>query len=238
MQLASNHRRCALGRRSFLALTGACAAAPLAFFDSARSATTAPAQPTSEEALALLVAGNKRFAAGAPQHHLELEARRKATAGGQQPFALILSCADSRVAPEFVFDQSIGTLFVVRVAGNYAATGGVGSFEYAVEHFHSPLLVVLGHEGCGALKATLDAVRTNQIIGGDLGEVVAALRSAVVAAKSEPGDPVENAIRANIRRTVAELPRMSTLLSEAAKTGKLSIRGAEYSQTSGLVSLL
>ena len=226
-----------LKRREFLASAGAFAAYGAAT-RAAALAAPAPGQPTPLEAIQMLKDGNARFAAGTPTHHLEVEARREAGVAGQQPFALVLSCSDSRVPPEVIFDQGIGSLFVVRVAGNYATSDGIGSFEYAIAHFQSPLLLVLGHQNCGAVKAALDAVNTNQKIEGDLGVVVDGVKPAVAASANQPGDHFENAIQANIRLAIANIQKASPIVREAVAAGKLQLFGGEYALGTGKVTMV
>ena len=150
----------------------------------------------------------------------------------------MLSCSDSRVPPEVVFDQGIGSLFVVRVAGNYATSDGIGSFEYAIAHFHSPLLMVLGHANCGAVKAALDAVNYDQKIGGDLGVVVAGVKPAIYASEKQPGDHFENAIKANVRNAMANIASASPIVRKAVAEGKLQLFGGEYSLGTGKVTMV
>jgi carbonic anhydrase len=225
-----------LKRSEFLASAAALAAYGAASLPA--GAAPAAAQPTPLEALHMLQAGNARFAGGTATHHLEVEARRTAAIAGQQPFALVLSCSDSRVPPEVVFDQGIGSLFVVRVAGNYATSDGIGSFEYAIAHFHSPLLFVLGHSNCGAVKAALDAVNYNQKIGGDLGVVVAGVKPAIYASEKQPGDHFENAIKANVRNAISNIASASPIVREAVAAGKLRLVGGEYAFDTGKVTMV
>jgi len=145
------------------------------------------------DALARLKAGNLRFASGSMSAGKPTASRRAETVQGQHPFAIIVGCADSRTAPEIVFDQNIGDLFVVRTAGNLVDDYALGSIEYAVEHLGTRLVVVLGHEKCGAVQAAL--------AGGDapghIRALVRAIQPAVRAAKGQPGDPLSNAIHEN-----------------------------------------
>jgi carbonic anhydrase len=181
-----------------------------------------------------LVEGNARYAAG---KHLRLDhsARRQATAAGQNPFAIVLGCSDSRVPPEVVFDQGLGDLFTIRVAGNIADDVALGSMEYAVDHFATPLIVVLGHEKCGAVSATVDVARSGAVPGPHISSLVTAIAPAVDATKGMPGDPVENAIHANVLRVVEALKTSQPVLAVAVTAGRLQIVGAEYQLASGKV---
>ena len=158
---------------------------------------------TSEEALARLLEGNERFAAGRPEAPRRDERRRREQAEGQTPFAVVLACSDSRVPPEIVFDQGIGDLFVIRVAGNTAADDvALGSIEFGVGVLGCPLLLVLGHEGCGAVKAAFDAVAEGEHPGGHLGALVRPIMP-IVNHERDLGAVVNE----NVRRQVTELSR-------------------------------
>lgn len=129
------------------------------------------AGPTAEQAWQRLKDGNQRFAADRPEHKDLNSVRRKALTAGQHPFAIVLACADSRVPPEIIFDQGLGNLFVVRVAGNISEPFALGSIDYAVEHLHVPLVVVLGHEKCGAVTAALAADKPTGNLGRLIGDI-------------------------------------------------------------------
>jgi len=225
-----------LSRRTFLGaatvLTASLSASPL-------SAAPFAAQTVSAaEALTRLMDGNKRYAAGKTVHG-NLTARRDEVAPAQMPFAMILSCADSRVPPELIFDQTLGSLFVVRVAGNYAETGGIGSFEYAFEHFHSPLLLVLGHSSCGAVHATVDAMKTpGASAPGDIAAIVNAIMPAAKAAKQQGGDIYTAAIAQNARDNAKALAARGPILSAGTAKGTLRVSSAVYDLKTGRVSLL
>jgi carbonic anhydrase len=159
-------------------------------------------------------------------------------AGGQHPFAVTVGCADSRVSPELLFDQGLGDLFDNRVAGNIVDDLLLGSIEFAIEEFESPLIVVLGHERCGAITATIDAIRTGGTAPGHIGVIVDALRPIVEPVLSQPGDPVENAVRANVLAQVAQLAERSELIAEHVHAGELQIVGARYDLDDGRVTVL
>jgi carbonic anhydrase len=177
---------------------------------------------TAGEALERLLEGNRRFASGAAEAPRRDAQRRAEQAKGQTPFAVILGCADSRVPPEIVFDQGIGDLFTVRVAGNIAVDDvTLGSIEFGVDVLDCPLLMVLGHEHCGAVKGAIDGVST-----GYLGALVAPIVPVVDAVRGTTEDDVAAAVDENVRRQVA-------LLSSAFPN--VSVVGARYALGSGLV---
>ena len=186
-----------------------------------------------DEALKKLMQGNRRFVAAEYTHPNQSAERRSEVAKGQHPVAGILSCADSRVPPEIVFDQGMGDLFVVRVAGNMPSPNVLGSLEYAVEHLGVNLIVVLGHERCGAVDA---AVKGGQV-PGHIASLVEAIRPAVAEAKGRPGDLLDNAVRANIEMVVEQLTSKSHILAESVHEGKLKIVGARYDLDTGMVAV-
>lgn len=188
---------------------------------------------TPTDAIALLQAGNARFVAGHPQHPQQSLARRSEVANGQHPYAIILSCSDSRVPPEVIFDAGLGDLFVVRVAGNTADDAAIGSIEYGVEHLHAALIVVLGHERCGAVQAAVESADSASAAPGHLGAVLAPIAPAVQATKGMSGDPVDLAVRANIDRVVAQLKASQPVLAEEVAAGKLQIIGGRYDLDTG-----
>lgn len=188
-------------------------------------------------ALAELEAGNERFATAQMQHPDQDPARRMALADSQSPFAVVLSCSDSRLPPELIYDQGLGDLFVVRVAGNIVDPAVLGSIEYAVGHLHTPLIVVLGHQGCGAVKATIDALETHDEPHGDVAALIAAIKPAVADAVTEPGDLVTNTIRANAIRSRDEVSA-SAQLADPIADGTLQVRAGYYNLETGLVELI
>ncbi len=188
-------------------------------------------------ALEQLVAGNRRYVAGRPIH-TEHTARREENAGKQHPFAIVLSCSDSRVPPEIVFDQGIGDLFVVRVAGNVATDVGIGSIEYAVSHFASALLVVLGHTNCGAVHATVDALESGSSAPGHIKAIVDQIVPAAVATRHESGDKYLNATKANARGVASKLHATQPIIAPQVQKKQLEVASALYSLETGLVSLL
>jgi len=189
------------------------------------------------DSLAKLKTGNDRFVAGKPEHPDQSVARRSEVAKGQHPYAIILSCSDSRVPPELVFDAGLGDLFVVRVAGNTADESAIGSIEYAVEHLGATLIVVLGHERCGAVKAAVDSADATAPAPGHLPAVLEPIAPAVKQVKNFPGDTVDFAVRANVANTVEQLKTSDPVLSERLKSGKLQIVGGRYDLETGAVEL-
>jgi carbonic anhydrase len=159
-------------------------------------------------------------------------ARRTKLATSQSPYAIIVSCSDSRVGPELVFDQDLGEIFVIRTAGEVLDDPGLGSIEYAVEHLHSPLIVVLGHERCGAVSAAVAGGEAP----GHVAALVKAIQPAVQSTKGQAGDPIDIAVRANVRDVVHQLESTAPILSESVHAGHLKIVGAYYDLDTGEVS--
>ncbi len=188
---------------------------------------------TPDQALAKLIEGNQRFVARKRLNPHQDSARITEVAAGQAPFAAILSCADSRVVPEIAFDQGIGDLFVVRVAGNIAITEDIASEEYAVGVLKAPLLVVLGHERCGAVAAALKGGE----LPGVIESLVFAIQPAIKASEGEAGDRLTNAVKANVRLQVQRLQK-SSVIASALQQGKLKIVGAYYDLDTGAISLV
>lgn len=208
---------------------------------------TAPeAQPTlrpqekleSSEGLLRLLEGNERYVKWHLEHPDLNEARRVQVAQGQTPFAAIVGCADSRVPPEMLFDQGLGDLFVVRVAGNIVDTAGLGSLEYAVEHLGSTVIMVLGHEKCGAVKATIETLDTGTEAPGSIGALVTALTPAVELARGMEGDLLDNAVVSNVLLTMSQLKTASPILSHAMDLGELLVVGGRYDLDTGAVRLI
>ena len=193
------------------------------------------------EALELLQTGNRNFAAGTPQRTtIDLD-RRSELVAGQQPHAVILGCSDSRVPAEIIFDQGLGDLFVVRVAGNIAAPSLVGSVEFAAGKLGTRLVVVLGHSGCGAVTATVEALTSKSESGSpNLSSIVDHIRPSVEGLlytdlQHEPDRLIAQAIRANVQATANHLRHDSQLLENLIRNDGLLVVGAEYSLETGLV---
>jgi carbonic anhydrase len=192
------------------------------------------AAPSPDKVIADLKAGNARYVAQHPTRPHQTAARLKEVSTGQQPGATILTCADSRVPPELIFDQGLGDLFVVRVAGNVADQTETASIEYAAEHLHCPVVVVMGHQKCGAVSAAVE--------GGDapghIPSLITAIKPAVDASKGMPGDRVENAVRINVENVVKQLTSSKPILAEMVTAGHLKVVGAVYSLDTGKVDWL
>jgi carbonic anhydrase len=198
----------------------------------AAHAKPAKPAPSADQVWSDLMTGNKRFIAG-EQHRYGVVALRHKLATGQHPNVIILSCSDSRVSPELVFDQSLGDLFVVRTAGNVADPVALGSIEYAIDHIHSPLLVVMGHQQCGAVAA---ACSGEKMPSTNLDAIVDKIDPAVKKAKStNPGDLIEAAVKENVHQSASDLMANSSIVREAVRGGKLKIVEAEYELDSGKV---
>ncbi|MGY4397341.1 carbonic anhydrase [Sphingomonas sp. UYAg733] len=227
-------------RRRFLGMS-AIGWGALALDGPVLSAQSAPPKPqnvvTPNGALDLLRAGNKRYVEGTTRRH-DFAGERQALSIGQNPYAAILGCADSRIAPEFAFDSSRGDLFVVRVAGNIVSDEGLASLEYAVANLGTPLILVLGHEACGAVGAAIKSVTTDETLPGHLPGLVEALRPAVEDAQQEKGDLLANTTAANVRLTAERLSRSSLIISALVDQGRLAIHGGLYRLGTGRVDFL
>lgn len=195
----------------------------------------------AREALERLREGNRRFAANESQHSIGNEARRRELVGKQNPIAVILGCSDSRAPAEIVFDQGIGDLFVVRVAGNVVQPSLVGSVEFACSKFGTRLVVVLGHSHCGAVQATLETMRSPQErVSENIDAIAELIRPSVEAVlasdrEADADDIVEKAVRANVRASTEGLRHASEIIAGLERDSGLAIVGAEYSLETGLV---
>jgi len=187
-----------------------------------------------DAALKRLMKGNERYAEGESRRH-DFKREREALVGGQNPFAAILSCADSRIAPEYAFDAGRGDLFVCRVAGNFANEETIASMEYAVAVLNTPLIMVLGHESCGAIDATINSLRDGTTLPGRLPSIVAAIAPAVKAVSQQGGDTLGKAIRQNVIDNVAKLRSATPILGAAVEQGKLKVVGGIYRLKDGEV---
>ena len=187
-----------------------------------------------EAAWQKLVAGNARYASGKVAHPHQGAAHRAEVAAGQKPFAIVAACADSRTSPELVFDQGLGDIFVTRLAGSIVDDAALGSMEYAVDHLGASVIVVLGHERCGAVTAAFEGGKTP----GKIGAFVKPILSAVNAVKKTRNPTVEAAIDENARRTAAGLPGRSGILADKVKAGALKIVAARYDLDTGRVTLV
>ncbi|MGQ0613125.1 MAG: carbonic anhydrase [Planctomycetaceae bacterium] len=196
----------------------------------------------AREALQRLQEGNRRFVSEVRNAHaLTRQARREEVAAGQAPFAIILGCSDSRVPAEIVFDQGLGDLFVIRVAGNIVASSQVGSVEFAAERFSTRLVVVLGHSQCGAIQATLEELQqTTEHQSRNLRSIVDRIRPSVegllaTELRHDPEALVAQAVRANIRVSANHLRHGSGILEQLIQSSGLLVVGAEYSLETGVV---
>ena len=196
-------------------------------------ATPAQALPSADKVWANLVDGNKRFVSGKTRAYSVVPLRAK-LASGQQPNVIVLSCSDSRVAPELVFDQSLGDIFVVRTAGNVADPVALGSIEYAVDHIHSPLLVVMGHQKCGAVAAACSGDKMPSV---NLQAIVDKIDPAMIQAKTyaKSDDLIESTVKENVHQSAKDLLANSAIIRDAVKSGKLTVVEAEYELGSGEV---
>ncbi|MGV7216692.1 carbonic anhydrase [Bradyrhizobium sp. UFLA05-112] len=203
--------------------------------------TKTPPKPqnvvTPDAALKRLMEGNARYVDGVARRH-DFKHERGALAAGQNPYAAILSCADSRIAPEYAFDTGRGDLFVCRVAGNFAGNETIASLEYAVAVLSTPLILVLGHDSCGAVDATLKALKDNKSPPGHIPSLVEAIAPAAKAAMQQGADALDAAIRQNVIDNVAKLKSAAPILNAAAEQGKLKVVGGIYRLATGTVDLI
>ncbi|WP_426407309.1 carbonic anhydrase [Bradyrhizobium ganzhouense] len=190
-----------------------------------------------DAALKRLMDGNARYVEGVTRRH-DFKHEREALAGGQNPFAAVLSCADSRIAPEYAFDTGRGDLFVCRVAGNFAGTETIASLEYAVAVLNTPLILVLGHDACGAVDATLKALKDNTSPPGHIPSLVDAIAPAAKAAMQQGGEVLDKAIRQNVVDNVGKLKSAAPILNAAVEQGKLKIVGGIYRLATGTVDMI
>jgi carbonic anhydrase len=231
----------AVERRSLLKFGMAAAsfaAAPQAL---AKSDTKPPPKPENaispDGALNRLIQGNRRYVEGVGRRY-DFRSEREALSRGQNPFAAILSCADSRIAPEFCFDTARGDVFVCRVAGNLATDEIVASLEYAVQVLNTPLIMVLGHDACGAVDAAIKSIKDGTTLPGHLPSLVAAIKPAVDAAKNDKGDMLANTIRKNVALNVDKLKNAAPILKSFADDKKIRIVGGVYELQTGKVDLV
>jgi carbonic anhydrase len=238
----SSLRPLAPSRRAFI--LGATAAALLsAEAASAKQANkrTKPPKPQNvlspDAALERLRQGNAHYVAGLSQRH-DFKHEREALAQGQNPYAAILSCADSRIAPEYAFDSARGDLFVCRVAGNFATNETIASLEYAVAALGAPLVLVLGHDSCGAVEAVIKSLQDGTTLPGQMPSLVAGIAPAVRAAQQQGGDTLGKAIRQNVVDNVARLSSATPILSAAVENKKLRVIGGVYRLDNGRVDLI
>ena len=196
-----------------------------------------PDQPSvaPAEAISKLKEGNGRYTSGSLQHPGQTTDRRTELANVQHPFAVIVSCSDSRVPPEIVFDQGLGDLFIVRVAGNVMNDEGLGSIEYAVDHLGSRLILVLGHQRCGAVDAAKQTIAAKGKAPGHIESLVMAIKPAVQATAK---DDLDTTIKANVKNVVQALRSSTPILKAEVDSGKIQVVGGYYSLDTGAVTFL
>ena len=215
-------------RREFLSFLsksvamGALGSAPVLAADGPKTAIT------PDQALALMRKGNVDFLADKYDAKLSDRVRRLEIAKGQKPFCVLVGCSDSRVSPEILFGRGLGELFIVRVAGNTVDNTALGSIEYAVAELGVPLILVLGHEKCGAVQAAVDIVTKNAVYPGAISDMVEPIVPAVLKARTQSGDLLDNSVRENVKRVVSRLKSSQALLAAPIKSGKLKVVGARY----------
>jgi carbonic anhydrase len=196
---------------------------------------------SADEALRQLVDGNRRFMAGKPLNPRRSPKEFQTLVGGQFPEAVIVSCSDSRVAPEILFDVGVGDIFVIRVAGNVIDGAGAsvkGSIEYGIAELNAPLILVLGHSGCGAVKAAIQHINNKDSLPGAINGLVELVKPAVAKSKGMAGDPLENAIRQNVQVGVERLQGLQPILAPRVKDGKVKVVGGVYDLGTGGVTLV
>jgi len=237
--------RPSFSRREFAALAAAGLSLSAPYRVLAWAQKEAPARPRSpvspDQAWRDLLDGNARFVKGLPTSPRRSPEEFRGLAEAQYPEAVIVSCADSRVAPEILFDVGVGDIFVVRVAGNVVGGAGAvvkGSIEYAIAELNVSLIVVLGHSGCGAVKAAIKHIDAKDSLPGAINGLVELIKPAVAQSKGAPGDALENAIRKNVEIGVDRLKELQPILAPRAKEGKLKVVGAVYDLRTGMVAPL
>jgi carbonic anhydrase len=216
-------------RLSLFAILAACLALPGLASD--------PQHPTLSPAQALkrLMDGNERYVQHKEQHpDLSFERRRQIDEEGQHPYAVILGCADSRVPPELIFDEGLGDLFVIRDAGNVVDDDVLGSIEYAVEHLGVQLVVVLGHEKCGAVSAALKSDKAP----GHIQKVIDSILPAIAEARLLPGDQVHNCVVANAKHVAFQIKTSEPILRLAVETNRIQVVAMDYHLSTGRVEIL
>lgn len=239
---------CNVSRRVFLTSTAASAAValPKALYAEEAGSSSVPLAPapvkdgrstlTPDEALDLLKRGNEAFLRNELVYPNRTEMRRLELAKGQAPFCAYVSCSDSRVPPELLFGRGLGELFIIRNAGNTVDTVAMGSIEYAVAELGVPLIVIMGHESCGAVKAAMAVVDSNARFPGQIDNMIEPIIPAVLEARGQMGDPTENAVRQNVRRVVRTLREESDpLLLKPLAEGRIKVVGAYYRLDTGVV---
>lgn len=193
-----------------------------------------PDTMNADRALKELIIGNRRYVDSKQRHPNQTPGRRAELSNAQQPFAVILGCSDSRVPPEVIFDRGLGDLFIVRIAGHVMNEMVLGSIEFAANHLHTPLIMVLGHSNCGSVQAALKGVNGE----GHIACLTEAIQPALNEAKKQPGDLVRNAARANAKIVTEQLKCSKPVLSTLVSDGNLDIVPAFYDLDTGIVEIL
>jgi carbonic anhydrase len=230
-----------IGRRDFMKFSaaGAIALGVGGVPPAARAEEGAPTALSPQEALAALKAGNERFVSHPELCTVDLAQSRSDVAGHQAPWATIVACADSRVPPELIFGgHGVGELFIARDAGNLVDVGTLGTIEYGAAVLGSPLVVVLAHTACGAVKAACDIVTKNATYPGVIGRMIEPIVPAALAVRNEPGDFADNSAKESAKRTAANLPTVSKIVSDLVDSGKVKIVPAIYDLQTGVVTYL
>jgi carbonic anhydrase len=218
-----------------LASAGVLIAAPL---NGGAQAQPSRAANTPDAALNLLVEGNARYVANQPRER-DFSAGRASRTLGQAPFAAILGCADSRIAPELAFDQNPGDLFVVRVAGNFVTPDGLGSLEFGAAVLGTKLIMVLGHSSCGAVNATVAALQKTNELPGHIADLVRAMKTGIAPVLNQSGDDLEQrAVIANVRHNVEQLKQAKPILAEMVAKNEVRVVGGVYDLATGKVILV
>jgi carbonic anhydrase len=213
------------------------------FFVAAQQPATTEPTPkvlTPDESLRELLAGNQRFVKGRIVNPRRSPRDFSPLAKAQYPEAVVITCSDSRVSPEILFDVGVGDLFVIRIAGNVVDGAGVtvkGSAEYAIAELNVPLVLVLGHSNCGAVKAAIQHLSAKDSLPGAINGLVELIKPAVTQSNGQPGDPLENAIIQNVKNGVTRLESLEPILAPHVKEGKVKVVGAVYDLKSGAVTL-
>jgi carbonic anhydrase len=239
--MCANCRNTGIGRRDFMRF-GAAGAVALGLSGSMRPARAAEGAPTSlspDQALAELRSGNERYVNQPELCTVDLAESRTAVAEHQAPWATIVCCADSRVPPLLVFGgHGVGDLFIARDAGNLVGVETLGTIEYGAEVLGSPLVVILAHTACGAVKAACDVVTKNATYPGVIGRMIEPIIPAALAVRGQPGDFVDNAAKESAKRTATRLPNLSPTVGDLVSAGKVKIVAAIYDLETGVVTFL
>jgi len=218
------------GLRAMLAAGGVAASAALPAMAAEVATKVTPA-----EALQMLIDGNRQFLKGKLPPQMSNAKRRLEIAKSQSPFAVLVSCSDSRVPPEVLFGRGLGDLFIIRVAGNTISQEGLGSIEYAVAELKVPLVLVMGHQRCGAVAAAVSVVKDNTFFPGAIGDMVQPILPAAIQARGDDGDWLDNAVRRNVVNVVEKLKISGKLIEDPIAAGTLRVVGARYDLDDGSV---